>query len=79
VRHRLAGFDDRLRVLFERDMKLPRRERRTAVKLYEQLALEGYTGSYSLVCRFIKILKGDGSQLSKAFVYGSCSLGCMHR
>jgi len=68
VRHRLTGFDDRLRALFEQDMSLPCRERRTAVKLYEQLALEGYTGSYSPVCRFIKILKGDGSQLSKAFI-----------
>jgi len=41
---------------------------RTAVKLYEQLVEEGYTGSYSPVCRFIKSLKADGSQLLRAFI-----------
>ena len=38
------------------------------MKLYEQLVEEGYTGSYSPVCRFIKVLKADGSQLSQAFI-----------
>ena len=56
VRHKLQGFEDRLRDLFEQDQKRARREWRTAVKLYEQLVEEGYTGSYSPVCRFIKAL-----------------------
>ena len=48
ARHKLCdGFDTRLQELFENDQKRPRRERRTATKLYEQLVLEGYTGSYS--------------------------------
>jgi transposase len=68
VRHKLQGFEDRLRGMYERDQGAPRRERRTAVKLYEQLVEEGYTGSYSPVCRFIKALKADGSQLSQAFI-----------
>jgi len=45
VRHKLCDYEDRLQNLFEQDLKRPRRERRTGVKLYEQLALEGYTGS----------------------------------
>jgi len=68
VLHKLAGFEDRLRGMYERDQGAPRRERRTAVKLYEQLVEEGYTGSYSPVCRFIKALKAEGSQLQQAFI-----------
>ena len=37
VRHKLQGFEERLRSLFEQDQKRARRERRTAVKLYELL------------------------------------------
>jgi len=68
VRHKLQGFEERLRSLFEQDSGRPRRERRTVVKLYEQLVEEGYTGSYSSVYRFIKVLKVDGSDLSQAFI-----------
>lgn len=68
VRHKLSGYEDRLRSLYKQDLSRPRRERRTAVKLYEQLVEEGYTGSYSPVCRFIKALKTDGSQLQQAFI-----------
>ena len=42
VRHKLCnGFDTRLQELFDQDMKRPRRERRTAQRLYEQLVVEG--------------------------------------
>ena len=68
VLHKLAGFEGRLRALYEQDLSRPRRERRTAVKLCEQLVEEGYSGSYSPVCRFIKVLKADGSQLLQAFI-----------
>ena len=68
VRHKLQGFEDRLRSLFEQDQKRARRERRTSVKLYEQLVEEGYTGSYSPVCRFVKALKADGSELLHAYI-----------
>ena len=68
VLHKLAGFEDRLKVMFEQDLKRPRRERRTVVKLYEQLVQEGYTGSCSPVYRFVRALKDTGSQLSRAFM-----------
>ncbi|WP_228408557.1 IS21 family transposase [Profundibacter amoris] len=68
VRHKLQGFEDRLRSLFEQDQKRARRERRTAVKLYEQLVEEGYAGSYSPVCRFVKALKADGSEILHAYI-----------
>jgi len=68
VRHVLADYEERLRLYYEQDLKRSRRERRTAVKLYEQLVEEGYTGSYSPVCRFVKSLKAVGSQLLHAFI-----------
>ncbi len=68
VRRKLADYETRLTTLFEQDLKRPRRERRTATKLYELLVEEGYSGSYSPVCRFVKTLKTDSSQLSQAFV-----------
>jgi transposase len=39
VRHKLRGFEDRLRKMYGHDQSLARRERRTSVKLYEQLVL----------------------------------------
>lgn len=68
IRHKLAAYQERLTLYFEQDLKRPKRERRTACKLYEQLLGEGYSGSYSPVCRFIKRLKEDGSALCQAFI-----------
>lgn len=68
VRHKLRDFEDRLRSMFEQDQFRPRRERRTDLKLYEVLLLEGYTGSYSSVCRFIKDLKATGLYSTGAFI-----------
>jgi transposase len=65
---RLKGFEGQLMQWFEFDLKRPKRERRTAQKLYEQLAQEGYLGSYSPVCRFIKKLKTAQLSLTDAFV-----------
>ena len=66
-RPKLQGYEDRLRVLYEQDQLRPSRDRRTAVSLYERLAKDGYTGSYSPVCRYIKLLKSEPS-LSGAFI-----------
>ena len=69
VRHKLCnGFDLRLQDLFDQDQKRPRRDRRTAVRLYDQLVLEGYTGSYSPVQRFVRDLKRAGSGSGDAFI-----------
>lgn len=68
VRHKLADYEERLKLYFEQDLKRPKRERRTALKLYEHLLGEGYSGSYYPVCRFIKRLKADSSSFSQAFI-----------
>ena len=69
VRHKLCnGFDLRLQELFDQDQKRPRRERRTATKLYEQLVSEGYTGSCSPVQRFVRDLKRADAGSGEAFI-----------
>ncbi len=69
VRRKLSdGFASRLRALFEQDLGRPRRERRTAKKLYEQLVSEGYSGSYSTVQRFVRDLKRSGAGSGDAFI-----------
>ncbi len=68
VLRKLAEFEGHLIALFEQDAKRPKRERRTAKQLYEKLVGEGYMGSYYPVCRFVRSLKSDASQLAKAFI-----------
>jgi len=68
VQRKLKDHEETLRQWFEYDLKRPKRERRTAKKLYEQLLMEGYTGSYNPVCRFIKKLKSTSLTPQQAFI-----------
>jgi len=68
VRHKLQAYEERLQLLYEQNLGLPRRERRTVLKLYEQLVEEGYTGSCAPVYRFVKDLKSDQLSSGKAFI-----------
>ena len=68
VRHKLSGFETGLQERYDLDLKRPRRERRTALQLYERLVLDGYTGSYSPVQRFIRDLKRAGLGSGDAFI-----------
>ncbi|MBX3617103.1 hypothetical protein [Nitrosomonas sp.] len=55
----------------EFDAKLPRRQRRTAQRLYECLQVEGYQGSYGPVQRFVQDWKQQASHrpsTTQAFV-----------
>jgi len=64
----LSDFESTLNQWYEFDLSRPIRERRTAKKLYEQLAQEGYKGSYYPVCRHIKKLKEDKSSIKDGFI-----------
>lgn len=68
TQHKLKGFEDTLLQWYEYDLKRPKRERRTAQKLFEQLLEEGYCGSYSPVCRFIKKQKSTHLSPQQAFI-----------
>jgi transposase len=64
----LRGFETKLTDWYTFDLTRPKREKRTAKKLYEQLVEEGYAGSYYPVCRFIKTLKEDHTSSSDGFI-----------
>ena len=63
----LSAHESQLTDWFNFDVQRPKRERRTAKKLYEQLILEGYKGSYCPVARLIKKLKQSNSIQGQAF------------
>ena len=68
VNHKIKGFEETLTKWYENDLARPKRERRTVKKLYDQLTLEGYQGSYSPVCRFIKSIKQHHPDTAQAFI-----------
>lgn len=69
LRSILKGFEAILTDWYQADLTRPKRERRTAKKLFEQLILEGYKGTYTPVCRFVKQLKEeDRGNHHKAFI-----------
>ncbi len=68
VSEKLKDYENQLKQWFEQDLKRPKRERRTATKLCEQLIIEGYKGSYTTVSRYIKKLKNDQSTGQDAYI-----------
>lgn len=51
---KLGTFHHQLDTWLEQETHLPRKQRRTAQRLYEGLQIEGYTGSYTAVQRYVK-------------------------
>ncbi len=59
----LGAYVERLQEALAEDAKLPKRQRRTAVVLFEQLQAEGYTGGYDSVRRHVRDWRRRQSQL----------------
>ena len=53
-RPKLGPYEEKLKEMVEANEKLPRREKRTATSLYEQLQGYGYTGAVNSVQRYVK-------------------------
>ena len=51
---KLGAFVENLAEKLERDKKLPKRQRRTVRKLFQELQLIGYEGGYDSVRRYVK-------------------------
>jgi transposase len=65
----LDEFVDRLRERLEADILEPKRRRRTAKKLYDELCTEGFVGSYSAVSRFVQNWKREKHKgVGKTFI-----------
>ena len=59
---KLGEFVDELAGKLERDKKLPKRQRRTAQKLFQELQLMGYEGGYDSVRRYVKRWRQEQSK-----------------
>jgi transposase len=65
----LGNYVDRLKKRLEEDLQGPKRRRRTAKKLYLELQVEGYEGSYDAVHEFVtQWRRQQNRNLSRAFV-----------
>lgn len=51
---KLAPYQDWLRKALETDAHRPKRDRRTALKLWQELGTHGFTGSYCRVTEFVR-------------------------
>ncbi len=68
---KLGEYETQLLAWLELDSKLPRKQRRTAQRLFECLQVEGYTGTYSPIQRYVKDWKkepGKNPTIKQAFV-----------
>ena len=68
---KLGGFQARLEQWLDVESRLPRRQRRTAQRLFEGLQAEGYRGPYGPVQRFVKQWKASRASspgVAQAFV-----------
>ena len=76
-RNNLAPFAERLRKALEADAHRPKRDRRTALKLWQELCADGYTGCYSRVTEFVRHWRENAGQAGakKAFVPLKFGLG----
>jgi len=68
-RPQLGKYEAQLNEWLETDAKLPRKQRRTARRMHEQLVALGYQGAYDSVQRYVKQWKAKQGQVSgTAFV-----------
>ncbi len=66
---KIAPYADRLLGMLEIDARRPKRDRRTALKLYAELQALGFDGDYSRVTEFIRHWREEGgATVTKAFV-----------
>jgi hypothetical protein len=75
---KLGPFHGQLCAWLEKECDLPRKQRRTAQRLFEYLQAEGYCGSYTAVQRYVKSWKrkrGGSPAVKQAFVPLSFPLG----
>ncbi len=65
---KLGAFKETLEKWLDQDSQRPKRERRTAQRLFEDLQREGYAGVYDSVQRFVKQWKSQDRGSQSAFV-----------
>ena len=68
-RPKLGGYTDQLDKELFHDSKLPKRQRRTCLKLFQELQLQGYEGGYDTVRRYVQKWRRANTKISgKVFI-----------
>lgn len=68
-RRKLGAWVDTLTAILEAEDRLPRRERRSTIRLFEELRGRGYDGAHDSVHRFVKAWRADRARLpAQAFI-----------
>jgi transposase len=66
---KIGPYEARLRDALAADARRPRRERRTARKLYAQLREQGFPGSYARVTEFVRAWRAEQGAVSARTAY----------
>ena len=66
---KLAPYVERLTKALEVDSHRPKRDRRTALRLWQEICTEGFTGSYSRVTEFVRHWHEDAGQTASKAAY----------
>ena len=73
---KVAPFSEHLTQALETDARRPKRDRRTALKLFREIQIAGFEGDYSRVTEFVRRWRENGGQaLVKAYVPLKFELG----
>lgn len=66
---KIAPFAEQLTKALEVDLRRPKRDRRTALKLFHEIQSAGFTGDYSRVTEFVRRWRLSGGNAAvKAYV-----------
>lgn len=66
---KIAPYAERLTKALDVDLRRPKRDRRTALKLFHEIQAAGFTGNYSRVTEFVRRWRLNGGQaVVKAYV-----------
>lgn len=66
---KMGPFAAQLSRALETDARRPKRDRRTALKLFAQLKVDGFTGDYSRVTEFVRRWRhNSGQAMAKVYV-----------
>lgn len=66
---KLTAFEPKLLLALEADAHRPKRDRRTALMLFEAIRKEGYTGRYSIVTDFVRHWRHDAATVTGRSAY----------
>ncbi len=66
---KIDAYAEWLRQALETDAKRPRRDRRTALRLYAQLLEQGFIGSYSRVTAFVRAWRAEAGSVTARSAY----------